>query len=492
MDKPFELTAAPAPATAPAQRPWDARLAKRLVAPFKHTWLTPNHLTTVRLLVGLAGAWALTRGTYVWSNAGAFLVALSNFIDHADGELARLSGKGSRVGHLYDLASDALVTVLLFIAMGAGISAAANHPVSIDGMSPQLAGTLAGCAVACIFMLRMRIESIAGKAGTRQASVAGFETEDVLYLLPLITLCSGVQGFLKLAAVGAPLFAIWVIIDYGRTLQRFSRVPEPMPAATAMPTGMAAPAGLEVQMDEGLPDPGTALTAPDASELRPQFVEQGAFTRVTSFVNPALAQQLRAVAEATASMVNRNYLPGHKQGGSVSRHTLEQHAPLVGQLYRSPALIGWLSTVCAERLMVAPDTDPHAFALYFYTRQGDHIGWHYDNSYYAGRRYTMLLGIVDDSSCRLEYELHTRDPDRAVQSGSVRLEAGDMVFFDGDRLRHRITPARAGETRISLTLEYVTDPRMHPWWRFISNMKDAIAYFGFRQVFRRALFRTPR
>jgi hypothetical protein len=26
---------------------------------------------------------------------------------------------------------------------------------------------------------------------------------------------------------------------------------------------------------------------------------------------------------------------------------------------------------------------------------------------------------------------------------------------------------------------------MHAWWRLISNMKDAVAYFGLRQVFRR-------
>jgi hypothetical protein len=26
---------------------------------------------------------------------------------------------------------------------------------------------------------------------------------------------------------------------------------------------------------------------------------------------------------------------------------------------------------------------------------------------------------------------------------------------------------------------------MHPWWRLISNMKDAVAYFGLRQVFGR-------
>jgi hypothetical protein len=30
---------------------------------------------------------------------------------------------------------------------------------------------------------------------------------------------------------------------------------------------------------------------------------------------------------------------------------------------------------------------------------------------------------------------------------------------------------------------------MHPWWRLISNMKDAFAYFGFRQVFHRLLGR---
>ena len=43
--------------------------------------------------------------------------------------------------------------------------------------------------------------------------------------------------------------------------------------------------------------------------------------------------------------------------------------------------------------------------------------------------------------------------------------------------------------RVSLTFEYVTDPSMHPWWRVISNMKDAVAYFGFRQVFHRFLGR---
>src|ERR1700728_1552744 len=116
----------PLSSTAPAaQRPWDARLARRLITPLKDSWVTPNDLTTVRLFVGLGAAAAFLPGTYGWSNLAALLLILSNFLDHTDGELARISGKTSRIGHLYDLASDAVVTVLLFIAIGIGVAATA-------------------------------------------------------------------------------------------------------------------------------------------------------------------------------------------------------------------------------------------------------------------------------------------------------------------------------------------------------------------------------
>lgn len=107
----------------PLPRTWDARLARSLVRPLVDTPVTPNHLTTVRLLIGLAGAWCLAHGGFGWSNAGAFLIVLSNFVDHTDGELARISGKSSKIGHFYDLAADALVTVALFVSMGVGIVA---------------------------------------------------------------------------------------------------------------------------------------------------------------------------------------------------------------------------------------------------------------------------------------------------------------------------------------------------------------------------------
>jgi phosphatidylglycerophosphate synthase len=191
--------------TTSVQGPWDARLARRLVTPLKDTWVTPNHLTTVRLMVGLGAAAAFTAGTFLWSNIAALLMVLSNFLDHTDGELARMSGKSSRCGHLYDLASDAAVTILVFIAAGIGV-----------GM-PGL-GLSSGTAIALVFFLRLRIEEKVGKAGTQQATFGGFETEDVLYLAPLVTLCNGIATFLPVAAVCAPLYAIWVSFEYRRVV----------------------------------------------------------------------------------------------------------------------------------------------------------------------------------------------------------------------------------------------------------------------------------
>jgi phosphatidylglycerophosphate synthase len=203
------------------QRPWDARLARRLVTPLKDSRATPNHLTTVRLAVGLAAAAAFLPGTYGWTNIGALLMVLSNFLDHTDGELARISGKTSRIGHIYDLASDAVVTILLFLAIGIGV---ATRVGSVLQVQPAVLGLVAGSAVALIFFLRMRIEALAGKAASKQASLAGFETEDVLYLLPLVTIFNGLTPFLMAASIGAPLFAVWVVIDYRRVLNRLQPV----------------------------------------------------------------------------------------------------------------------------------------------------------------------------------------------------------------------------------------------------------------------------
>lgn len=230
----------------------------------------------------------------------------------------------------------------------------------------------------------------------------------------------------------------------------------------------------------------------DTASLARRFTDQDAFLYLEDFLPSDVTARIAQSARELLGEVNRSYLPGHKQGGSISRHVIDAKAPFIAELYRSRELIDWLEHITGDRLQVSPADDAHAYALYYYMRAGDHMGWHYDTSYYDGRRYTVLLGVIDDSSCALEYELYTRNEHKADEAHAVRYPPGALVAFDGDKLRHRVTPARDNELRVSLTFEYVTNPNMWASKRFISNMKDAVAYFGMRQVFRKLAGRGDR
>jgi hypothetical protein len=61
---------------------------------------------------------------------------------------------------------------------------------------------------------------LAGKTATRQASFIGLDIEDVLYLMPLVALCNSLPLLLSLAAVFAPIYALWVVFEYRRVVRR--------------------------------------------------------------------------------------------------------------------------------------------------------------------------------------------------------------------------------------------------------------------------------
>lgn len=227
------------------------------------------------------------------------------------------------------------------------------------------------------------------------------------------------------------------------------------------------------------------LGALEIDALHARFVDQDEVLIVDDFLPLAVLETLLAALPNLNHHVNRNYLPGHKKGGSISRYDLDRHAPQFGALYSAPALTAFLKSLTRTDLQLCPAQDPHSYALYYYTEAGDHIGWHYDTSYYRGARYTALIGLVDESDCRFEFELHRGNRARESEHHSIALAPGTLAVFNGDKLQHRITPLTQGGPRIALTLEFLTNMEMSTVGRFVSNMKDAIAYFGFRQVFQR-------
>ena len=150
-----------------------------------------------------------------------------------------------------------------------------------------------------------------------------------------------------------------------------------------------------------------AVARLDVERLHRVYWEQNEFVVIPQFLPREFVEAtLVPQAQGVKHRLNRNYIPGHKKGGSVSYYTVQEQAPLFLDLYRSPAFVEFLSRLTDAKLMLCPDNDPHSCALYYYTEAGDHIGFHYDTSYYKGARYTILMGLVDQSSqCKLVCEM---------------------------------------------------------------------------------------
>jgi len=201
-----------------------------------------------------------------------------------------------------------------------------------------------------------------------------------------------------------------------------------------------------------------------------------------------VTERLAAEAERLRGQVHRSRVPGYKKSGSVSFYTLVEQGPASIALYRSPALASFLSALTGRELQRCPEDDPHACALYYYTEPGDRVGWHYDSSYYKGERFTVLVGVVERSTSRLQGRLYTKDPEREVVDLELTTHPGTLVIFNGDTLQHQVTPLGGDpgeQERIILTTEFVTDPHMGRIKRAISNLKDSMAYFGWSALFRR-------
>ncbi|HEX9758013.1 MAG TPA: 2OG-Fe(II) oxygenase [Nitrospiria bacterium] len=157
-----------------------------------------------------------------------------------------------------------------------------------------------------------------------------------------------------------------------------------------------------------------ATKALDFCEIQRVYWEQEECIIIQPIFLPAVIEKfLLPELNQLRRFVHQNYIPKHKKGGNVSYFVMKEKAPAFMALYRNPVFLDFLSRLVQAPVMVCPENDPHACALYFFTEPGDHIGFHYDIPYYKGARYTVLVGLVQNSdNCRLVCELYKAAPHR--------------------------------------------------------------------------------
>lgn len=181
----------------------------RLIA---RTEVTPNQVTTLRLVTGLAtGAMFATGGGLLFDLAGAVFI-ISMLLDRADGELARQTGQMSLAGYRYDLWSDCLANVAVFIGIGIGLA-----PADWLGLSTIWLGAIAGLGIALLFW-ELNVVKLAPVQGySFFGGRVVVDPDDAMILVPILVWCGFAYVMLIAAAIVTPLAALWLALAYWKT-----------------------------------------------------------------------------------------------------------------------------------------------------------------------------------------------------------------------------------------------------------------------------------
>ena len=95
-----------------------------------------------------------------------------------------------------------------------------------------------------------------------------------------------------------------------------------------------------------------AVRALDESHLQREYWDQDEFLLVPEFLPPAVVEQLLEDVRRLEPGLNRNYIPRHKKGGSVSHFAIAETAALLA-FYRSDAF-GSFSPCCFSPTQAVP------------------------------------------------------------------------------------------------------------------------------------------
>ena len=197
------------------ERPISLRIARRLAS----TGITPNQVTLLSVGVGLCGALFFLSAHWLWQTVGALLFLAHSILDGCDGELARLKFQESRFGGIIDYWGDNVVHIAVFACMAIGWS------LSIGASWPLLLGAAAALgnlgSAWFVYWRMMHTKKETGPLFTSVATVPGqtlarmldaASRRDFIYLVLFLALFGKSNWFLVLAAAGAPIFFLLLLL----------------------------------------------------------------------------------------------------------------------------------------------------------------------------------------------------------------------------------------------------------------------------------------
>jgi hypothetical protein len=229
----------------------------------------------------------------------------------------------------------------------------------------------------------------------------------------------------------------------------------------------------------------------DEDAMARRYREDDGLLVLPRMLPDSLLREMIAEARKLAPRAVRKHALFVRKAGAISHPSIVAQAPAMHALHQSPALLAMFERVTGVPLEHRDPSEAHASALYTYQAPGDFMDWHYDECGCApGDSFSTVIGLVDDSSSRLEIQTRRDRPDCEPLLRSVHTVPGTFAFFCGTRAYHRVTKLGEGEERITFAFTYIRRGR-RPGGIYDARMKigNALVYFGLSHLFER---RQPR
>lgn len=225
----------------------------------------------------------------------------------------------------------------------------------------------------------------------------------------------------------------------------------------------------------------------DEAELSRRYREDDGLIVLPRLLPQPLVEEMAAEARRLMSGATRKWAPFVRKAGAVGHAVIAREAPAMHALHQSPALMALFERVTGVPLAHRDPDEAHASALYTYTRRGDWMDWHYDECGCPPEiSFSTVVGLIDNSSARLELESRCADPEQPPLRRSLQTAPGTFAFFCGSRVRHRVTPLAEDEERVTLAFTYLRKGhRPSGIYNLRMRLGNALIYFGLGSLFRR-------